>query len=102
MELVASLLAAKQNDAAARIAHLAASLDNERAERAKYEFEARWLLGHAQELPCRAQVVAGDREDREVVLHSATPADPNLEPCDYVRRDCPRLRALLAGRFSAT
>lgn len=99
LKLIADLIRAGKTDAAERLTIVLAELETERDAHQRFEHEARWLLSHAQQLPCYVKTDEGDREDRPLVVKSASPADPNLEPCDYVLKDCPRLQSLLKGEF---
>jgi hypothetical protein len=99
MQIVADLIAARKEQAAERFARVVAELEKERDARQRFEYEARWLLRHAKELPCHVETLTGDREDRELVVNGATPADPNAGPCDYVLADCPRLVSLLKDEW---
>lgn len=95
MKMVARL-AEKYPKEAARLAELSAAMTEERIRADANEYELRWVLGHAREMPVmvRRYGTLGDGDFKD-----ATKADPEDGPCDYVLADCTRLRALLKGEL---
>lgn len=89
MELVASLVNDRP-EVARRLAERSAQADREIARAAALEFELKWLLQHARELP----VVLVADDDSEFLR-----ADIDATGDSYVLAACPRLADLMKGEI---
>ncbi len=96
LSIVAGLIEAGKTTAAARLAVLSDEAEKATTELAAVRYELAWLLKHAQEIPMRAEWSRDEDAGDRIILAAQRCSDG--DPWDaLLLKDCPRLRALLAG-----